>query len=202
MSTNVQNYTDKQLTDRMKSLPSFKFIPKGIHLIAVRSSEDEPDKYDDKLYVFIGHKCKFVTSCTTNAGLKALKNPFRFNKAGIAVTKSEEVYYNTFIKSDGNFVRHHNGKMQCLRQVAPMKYYRDGNKDSKIDESGKIYEGNYSTNIHSNDYNRKAGIWSTIIGGWSYGCTVVNNLTKYNRMLDLIPYNQPITFTVLKEFDI
>ena len=47
--TNVRNYTDIQLINRMKSLPSFINVPFGKHIIAVRSNEDEPDKYDDKL---------------------------------------------------------------------------------------------------------------------------------------------------------
>ena len=52
MKTNVKSYTDDQLLQRMMSLPSFKGYPRGKHIIAVRSEEDEPDKYDDKLYLF------------------------------------------------------------------------------------------------------------------------------------------------------
>lgn len=200
MKTNVKNYTNDDLIGRMKTLPSFMYVPKGLHKIVVRSKEDEPDKYDDKAYLFLGKRSLMVLPCTTHAGLKALKNPFRYNKKGIAVVKSDEIYYNALMKSDGKYVRHHNGKMKCLRQIAPMKYYRDGNSNDKIDETGEIYEGNYSTNVHANSYNSKSGIVSRLIGAWSYGCVVINDLTKYYQMLELIPYNQPITLTVLKEF--
>ena len=141
-----------------------------------------------------------VIPCTTHAGLKALKNPFRFNRKGVAVTKSDEVYNNAFIKTDGKKVRHHGRGMKALRQIKSMLYYRDGNKDGKIDESGKIYKGNYSTNIHANSYNHKTGIISRFVGAWSYGCNVTNELDLYYEMLEMIPYETEITYTLLKEF--
>ena len=199
--SNVKAYTDAELITRMKSLNSFLYIPKGLHLIAVRSQEDEPDKYDDKLYVFIGEKCIDVMSCTTNSGTYGLKNFLKWNTKGAAVIKFDEVYYNAFQKSDGSKIRHHNGKAQCLRQIAPLKYYRDNNLNNKIDQTGKIYQANYSTNIHPNSYTHKSGIVSWFIGKWSVGCTVVNNLTKYyNVLLKRAVYNEPITYTGLKEF--
>mgnify|MGYP000459932865 CR=1 FL=1 len=198
--TNVKSYSSEQLLNRMKSLSSFLYIPKGMHVIVVRSNEDEPDKYDDKLYLFFGEKFISVMSCTSNSGTYGLRNFFKWNKKGTAVIKFDEIYYNSFMKSDGKYVRHHNGKMQCLRQIAPLKYYRDNNYDDKIDEKGVIYEGNNSTNIHANSYVHKKGIRSWLIGKWSTGCVVVNDLTNYYNLLNRINYNKPITLTGLKEF--
>ena len=199
--TNVRNYTSKQLLDRMKSLPSFKHIPNNEHVIVVRSNEDEPDRFDDKLYLFRGTEFISVMPCTSNSGTYGLNNFLKWNRKGTAVIKFDEVYYNSFLKSDGKYVRHHNGKMKCLRQIAPMKYYRDNDRDSKIDESGEIYEGNHSTNVHANSYTHKKGIRSWLIGRWSVGCTVVNDLTKYYEvLLKEIDYNSPVTYTGLKEF--
>lgn len=199
--TNVKSYTDKQLLDRMRSLDSFLFMPKGMHIIVVRSDEDQPDHFDDKLYLFYGEKFVDVMSCTSNSGIYGLRNFFKWNKKGTAVIKFDEIYYNSFMKSDGKYVRHHNGKMQCLRQIAPLKYYRDNNKDDKVDESGRIYRGNYNTNVHANSYVYKRGIYSWLIKKWGVGCTVVNDLTKYwTVLLKNIQYNEPITYTGLKEF--
>ena len=108
MKSSVKNYTDRQLISQMRSLKSFQNIPNDIHIIAVRSNEDTPDKYDDKLYLFRGEICIGVTSCTTNSGLYGLRNFFKWNSKGTAVIKSDEVYYNAFQKSDGIRVRHHN----------------------------------------------------------------------------------------------
>ena len=199
--TNVRNYTSKELLDRMRSLPSFKYMPQHEHLIAVRSKEDAPDRFDDKLYLFWGETFIAVMPCTTNSGTYGLLNFFKWNRNGAAVIMFDEVYYNAFMKSDGKKVRHHKGKMQCLRQIAPMKYCRDKNRDSKIDASGKVYYGNYSTNVHANSYVHKKGIRSWLIGRWSVGCTVVNDLTKYYlSLLKNIRYNQPVTYTGLNEF--
>lgn len=201
MKSNVRSYTDKELINRMKSLPSFLYVPRGIHIIAVRSNEDALDRYDDKLYLFKGEKFISVMSCTTNAGLYGLKKWYKWNKFGTAVIKFDEIYYNSFMKSDGKFVRHHKDKVQCLRQIAPLKYYRDSNSDNKIDENGRIHEGNYSTNIHPNSYAYFEGIRTWWIGKWGTGCTVVNNLTKYWQVLmKKITYNTPITYTGLREF--
>jgi hypothetical protein len=199
--TNVKNYTDKQLLDRMKSLPSFKYVPKGRHLILVRSKEDAPDGYDDKGYLFQGELFLGVFSCTTNSGTYGLRNFFKWNSKGAAVIKFDEIYYDAFMKSDGKGVRHHNGKMQCLRQIKPLKYYRDNNYDDKIDESGQIFEANNSTNVHANSYVHKKGVRSWLIGKWGTGCTVVNDLSMYWEVLMMrIEYNEKVTYTGLKEF--
>lgn len=197
---NLRAYTDKELLDRMRSLPSFTQMPKGFHLIVVRSDEGT-DTFDDKAYLFKGETFVEWFSCTSHSGLYGLKNFLKWNKKGTAVIKFNEVYYNAFIKSDGVKYRHHNGKMQCLRQIGDLKYYRDNNFDDKIDESGPIYVGNYATNVHANSYKFKRGIINFMIGRWSVGCTVINNLTKYWNILMLqIPYNHPVTYTGLKEF--
>ena len=46
--SNVKNYTDKQLLDRVMSLKSFTFIPAGLWLLFVRSNEDQNNVFDDK----------------------------------------------------------------------------------------------------------------------------------------------------------
>lgn len=201
MGSNVKSYSSKQLLDRMRKLNSFTHIPEGPHVIVIRSNEDEPNKYDDKLYFFIGSTFIDVMSCTSNSGTFGLKNFFNWNKKGTAVIKFDEIYYYSFKKSDGKVVRHHNGKMPCLRQISKIKYYRDNNLDEKIDEIGNVYIGNNSTNIHANSYLHKKGIISWFIGKWSTGCTVINDLTKYYEvLLPLINYDESITYTGLKEF--
>lgn len=201
MNSNVKNYTTEQLINRMRSLPSFKGVPQGHHVIVVRSDEDHYNTYDDKLYLFKSDICLAVMSCTSNSGAYGLANFVKWNKDGVAVIKFDEIYYDSFMKSDGKQYPHHNGKMQCLRQIKPLKYYRDNNKDKKIDESGQIFEGINATNIHTNSYTARKGILTWLIGGWSTGCTVVNNVTiYYDVLLKKINYNEPVTYTGLKEF--
>jgi hypothetical protein len=199
--TKVRNYTDSELIEQMMSLPSYLCIPEGYHIIAVRSSEDDPDKFDDKMYLFKGTECISVFTCTTNTGTYGLLNFRKWSKLGAAVIKSNEIYYFAFEKSDGKRVRHHKGKMPCLRQTGDMLYYRDRNLDNKVDEEGRVYKGNYSTNIHTNSYKSKTGIKSWSIKMWSVGCIVLNNIGDYySKLLKRIPLKRKVTFTLLKEF--
>ena len=203
MKTNVKDYTDLEILDRVKSLPSCiktKALPQYL-VVGIRSNEDEPNKFDDKIYLFINGQFCLVTSCTTNAGTPSLLGGYKkYNSKGAAVIKSDEIYYDAFQKSDGKKVPHHSGKMQCLRQIKSIKYYRDGNNNSKIDEVGEIELANNSTNIHFNNYDLTTKLIGQVIGGWSAGCQVLNIGEDYNKLLELIPYEIKVTYALLKEF--
>jgi len=49
---NVRSYTDEELLKKVKSLPSFKSIPKGYWILGVQSDEDKFNAFDDKFYLF------------------------------------------------------------------------------------------------------------------------------------------------------
>lgn len=173
--TNVRNYSDADLINSAKNTEGFNGIPKGYWIIFVRSNEDEPNRYDDKIYIFKGYKFIAVSSCTTNSGKYGLLNYKKWNSKGTAIIKFDEWYYNTFRYGL------HRGRMQALRQVKPMKYYRDGNKDLKSDEKGKVYKEIAYTNIHFNSYRNKSKLLTWIIGGWSVGCMVMNDGNFYYK---------------------
>ena len=107
-------------------------------------------------------------------------------------------------KLEINFDSHkrglHRGRMEAFRQVKPIYMYRDNNKDSKVDEVGKRYLENAYTNIHTNSYSRKTGILTWIVGKFSAGCVVVNNLTKYYDMIYSVDKNEYVSLCILKEF--
>ena len=87
----VKSYSDSQLLDRVKSIKSFKGIPEGYWILGVRSNEDEPNKFDDKFYIWNGEKFITMTSGTTNPGTPILEGGFlKYNKVGAAVLKSDE----------------------------------------------------------------------------------------------------------------
>lgn len=192
-------YTDNELLSRVKSLPRYKGMPKNL-IIAVRSKSDTPNVFDDKMYVYINGVFQMVASCTTNPGGPILTGGWKkYNNKGAAVLKADEIYYDTYRKSNGTTIPHHHGKMPCLRQVLPMAYYRDGNNNSKTDAVGAIEIANNSTNIHFNSYNIWNKLKTTIIGMWSAGCQVLNDSNEYNRLLNLFS-NEPITYCLLNEF--
>ena len=191
----VRKYTDNELLDRVKSLESFKDIPKGYWLLGVRSNEDTPNIFDDKIYLFKGEKFVLVTSATTNPGTPTLKQFEKVNKAGAAVLKSDVWYYNLW-----KYGRH-NGKIEALLQIGnSVQVYRDKDKDSKSEEQGELQTGYFGINFHPNTYDVTADNTVATIGWWSAGCQVVNDMDKYREMIKLLKTEKAVSYCLLKEF--
>ena len=198
MSTNIKGYKDSELISLAKGAKSFTHIPKNHWILAMRSIADDYNSMDDKIYAMYGEKCISVMTGTTNGGTYGLKNFMKWDSRGMAVIKSGVWNYDCYKKSDGKIVRHHNSKLQCLRLVKPIWMHRDGNKNKKVEEYGKAYFENNGTNFHLNSYKMLKGITSWLINGWSTGCIVPNDATKYWKFLEGISYDEEVSLLVLK----
>jgi hypothetical protein len=193
--TNVRNYTTKELLDKVKSLPSFKGIPKGYWILGASSIEDAPNSFDDKFYLFYDEANIDVATGTTNPGTPVLEGGFlKYNKAGAAVVKSEEWYYDVWTYGL------HMGKMPALKQVGNFIVFRDGNKNKKSEEIGKPITGsNYGINFHAATYNALSKTLQTIIGWWSAGCQVLNDKQKHLKWIGLMKSQKRISYVLIKE---
>ena len=200
--TKVRNYTDKELINHDKSIPGFRYIPNNRWLYFVRSSEDSPNKMDDKCYDMLGETCLDVHTCTTNPGTPSLFGGFKkYKKKGSAVIASNQWMYKKF--SFG----YHNGRMPALRLIRPIHIFRDGNLDNKTDEvEGNEQYGNFNTNIHANNYDMTSRVIKWFINGWSAGCLVFNNIKKYSKMMNWFKKAKKsgkqvnVTVLIVKEF--
>lgn len=191
----VKAYKDKQLLDKVKSLSSYKEIPKGYWLLGVRSNEDTPNIFDDKIYLFKGEEFVLVTSATTNPGTPTLKQFEKVNKAGAAVLKSDVWYYNIW-----KYGRH-NGKIEALLQIGnSVQVYRDTDKDSKSEEQGELQKGYFGINFHPNTYDITADNTGATIGWFSAGCQVVNDMSKYREIIKLVKVEKFVSYCLIKEF--
>lgn len=195
--TNVKNYTDKQILDRCKSLPSFKKIPAGVWMVAIRSNENTPNIFDDKVYQFNGEKFLQVTSCTTEPGASGLLNYKKYQHDGIAVVKADEWYYDLWQYGL------HKGKMPALKQINNIKYYRDGDGDKFAETNGTVYTGVIGINWHTATYLTDSKIRETLVingvGEWSLGCQVENVVHEYDEMLSRMKTGK-ISYCLLNEF--
>ena len=193
--SNVRSYTDKQILERIKSLPSFKAIPKSKYIVGIRSTEDATDKFDDKFYLFEGETFLHVTTGTTNPGAPVLQGGFlKYNNAGAAVVKSNSWYYDVWAYGL------HMGKMPALRQVGPITVHRDGDKDGKAEELGAPITGLYGINFHAATYNNFFRGVQENIGEWSAGCQVVNNKQEHLQWIDLLKAQPRVSYVLLNEF--
>lgn len=194
----VRNYTDVQLLEKVKSIPGFTSIPKDYWILAVRSNEDTFDVFDDKYYLFKGEEFILVSTCTTNPGGPSLLGGWKkYNKLGAAVIKADEWYYEVYKYGL------HNSRMQALKQIGTMKYYRDGDNDKEVDTKGEIFTGKFSTNFHFNSYNVFEKIklaTKSNIGDWSHGCIVANVQEPYQRTIDLTRGQASVSLCLINEF--
>ena len=192
--TNVRGYSKADLINKVMNLPSFTHIPKDYWILGVQSQEDEFNTFDDKFYLFKGYDFIMVTSGTTNAGKSALKNYERYNKKGTFVIKTNEWFYDLWKFG------YHNGRMEALKQVAPIKGYRDGDKDDKAEEVGEMVEGHFGINFHTATYSKIVGFFRKLIGGWSAGCQVANVYDDYKKIINLVKKQDRISYCIIKEF--
>lgn len=193
-ANNVKGYTDKQLLDKVKSLQNFKEIPKEYWILGVQSIEDEYNVFDDKFYLFKGEKFIMVTSGTTNPGASALQNYQKYNSKGAFVIKTNWWHYGLW--SFG----YHNSKMPALKQKAEVIGFRDGNKDNKSEQIGEEVKGKFGINFHTVSYNHKTSFWRRLIGGWSAGCQVINDVDDYYKILNLVKYQEEVSYCIIQEF--
>lgn len=176
-------------------MSSFKEIPSGYWLLGVRSNEDTPNRFDDKIYLFKGEEFILVTSATTNPGTPTLKQFEKVNKAGAAVLKADLWYHNLWKYGK------HNGKIEALLQLGnSVQVYRDTDKDDKSEEQGKLQEGYFGINFHPNTYDIKADNTGATIGWYSAGCQVVNDMDKYREMIKLLKTEKSVSYCLINEF--
>tara|TARA_R110000803_G_scaffold205628_1_gene272445 strand:- start:20267 stop:20860 length:594 start_codon:yes stop_codon:yes gene_type:complete len=192
--TKVRDYSTNELLDRVKALPSFKGIPPGYWLLGVQSDEDTFNHFDDKFYLFKGGVFIMVTTGTTNAGTTGLMNYDKYNKNGVLVVKTDEWFHGLWKYGM------HRGKMPALKQARPIKFFRDWNKNQAIEQVGDIREGIQGINFHTVTYQKNLSLIRKLIGGWSTGCQVVNNVREYYEILDMVKEQDYVTYCLIQEF--
>jgi len=195
-------YSAEQLITMAKRAEGFTHIPTDYWNLYVRKNLDDqkPNEFNDVHYLMKGEEIVMDQTCTTVPGLPALKGGYKkYNKHGAAIIASNIWMYDAF-KSGL-----HNGKMKCLRQVKPIFIYRDGDMDNKPEQIGPRVKGKWATNIHSVTYNLAYNaikkLVLKLIGEWSYGCLVHNNVAGYVHFLDIVG-DQEISTLILDEFSV
>jgi hypothetical protein len=200
--TNVKNYTTAQLLGKVKSLKNFKRIPNDYWILGVKSNEDEFNVFDDKFYFFKGGRFITVSSGTVNAGKSGLLNFDTYNSRGVLVLKTDHWFYDLWRPGL------HRGRMKALVQATPLAFYRDNNKNRKIEEIGKLHLDmrgiNFHTdtyeNIYAKNYVQQSKDKRTFINGFSLGCQVLNDHNKYKQIILATINQKRISYCLINEF--
>jgi hypothetical protein len=192
----VKKYTDLQLLAHVQKLDSFVKFPTNRWILGVRSKADTPNTFDDKFYFFDGTKFVVLLSGTTHPGTTILKNFKSFNAKGAAVLKSNQWFYDVWKYGL------HKGKIAALLQLgAKVDVFRDYDMDDKAEQIGSIESGFFGINFHLNSYDINLKSVNTFINGWSAGCQVVNEPTKYKELMNWFEKNQhTVSYCLIDEF--
>lgn len=180
----MKKYTTEELQQQFAK-HGYKWMP--FMLIGVRSRADEPNKFDDHLYLIVNGRIDNVFAITTNPGTTYLQK--LLNPKGAAVMKPGQ-----YVNSWGFGL--HRGKYQALVQIRPVTVWRDGDKDIKS-EKGVEDTGLFGINIHR----ANTGI-TQLINGHSAGCQVFQDSRDFDYVMIACRNSgqKQFTYTIMEEF--
>ena len=170
-----------------------------VNIVGIRNSstgKKVTNVFDDWLTLSYkeGGMWKFHSwAITTDPGTKAVKE--FHNPNGVA-----RLVPGQYRRS--HIIRLHQGKYEALGQNAPVKVWRDKNKDMSFDEV-TIQEGVFGINIHRSNPTTE----SAYVENWSEGCQVFKRVKDFNEFMTICRKSRDIhgnsfSYTLLESSDI
>ena len=142
--------------------------PYDVTLGGIRTKDNKANTFNDWLYasMFLSNGGIFsvIVEGTTDAGLYYRENPMHVD--GTAIIQHGVQHRGAYQYQNpqlNNGQRGHRGQ-EAFRQINPMKYWRDANRDEYLDFDGETQEANYATNGHD------MGTLGKEVNKWSAGC--------------------------------
>lgn len=182
------------------------FTDGGINMVAVRSANEQPNRFDDCMCLFYNKDgiTWQLADCTTHPGAYYLLHPIAGTKGtGILV---EGQYKNAF--GIGSHTSHLQGGITdtygCLTQITTLPVYRDAKKDGTLQYDPNTIEwGMFGIQIHRA---WPSGVTSEV-NNWSAACTVFASADDFELFFKVVsgflPAVRPaITYTLLNEKDL
>ena len=198
------SFTREQIHTAVQS-KGHKFFENGdynVNIVGVRNSATDnkvTNKFDDWMtisYKVNGEWNFHCYDCTTDPGKYWVDN--LLNPDGVAIVVPGQY-------RGSHQIGLHQGKYEALRQMKPIKVWRDDNEDNVYDHiADDIQEGIFGINIH------KAGSrveGSTQIDKWSAGCQVFSKESDFNEFMDVMykarnTWSNSFTYTLIESKDI
>ncbi|WP_153034517.1 hypothetical protein [Serratia plymuthica] len=179
----------------------------NINIVGVRSSGNDPSKFDDYLFVFyrdgVDWSCH-TFNITTDPSIKYLQTPLKeVYDEGTAILKEGQYIsaYEINWHKKGSESAH---KALC-QNLGEVTVYRDNTYDEKMDLiPGTEESGFFGINIHRGPSNGDANTFN-----WNYsaGCQVFSNNRDFDTFLTLClnsyrNFGNTFTYTLLNESDL
>lgn len=170
--------------------------PFELNIVGVRSSNTNPNAFDDSIHVFYkredGQWIHNAFPATTDPGTYWLKT--FMNSKGTAILKPGQ-YKNAYR------IGVHRGKYQALVQQAPVTVIRDDNKDQQLDFThAKQETGIFGINIHRAAVKGK----TKYVNDHSAGCQVLADVNDFNLLMQLAARHKKLfgnnfTYTLIEK---
>lgn len=202
---NLKSLSIKDIHETIKKLNMKVFTqPYSVTLGAVRSSDNIDNTFNDIIFAsYFNEKGKLISVIvpgTTDAGLTYRLKPM--HKLGTAIIQHSRQYSGVYQYQDPKVnpkLPGHQGK-EAFRQIKNMDYWRDNNKDIKLDFSGPTYSEIALTNGHI------MGTLGKEVNNWSAGCWGATKLNMeqlfiFAKMQDKCGLGDKFSFIMLFEED-
>ena len=168
---------NKTLIDNLTSYYTTSNIPiEEVTLFGILNEENkDKDVINDVIGLYYKQRDLYLMKATCNSGRFYIQNPM--NTSGAA--QLDYGYQSKIWK-----VGLHNGKYQALvnrEDCGKVRVWRDKDKDYIHDESEKLQEGYYGTNLHHMGVSEK-----TEIGKNSAGCQVIHSYDDFLILMSMI----------------
>ena len=148
--------------------------------------------YYDNQGCFMNH----IYQATTEPGDDYMLNPL--HKDGTAIMLEGQYR--------GAYKLLHHRNYPALRQVKPIKFFRDNDKDRDhdLEGKGKVIDEVILANIHH--ANNSKSTPSTYVDKWSAACQVIRKITDWDKFLELVrisehKYGNSFTYTLFNKSD-
>lgn len=177
----------------------YEFFDKGsfnINIVYFRNSSIFTDKYTDTLYIAYKNgitETLFEAPCSTKAGSYYVKNPITYLGVKGTAVMQEGQWKGAYQFIDNNSWLN----TPYLKQIKPIKVWRDGLIDADIDEVNQ-QEGIFGIHCHT------AGDIRNLVYNWSAGCLVTPR-AKWLEALEIIResakrYGNTFTVTLIENY--
>lgn len=196
-------YTREQIQKAVeeKGYKWFSGTNYDVNVVGVRTrslSNAATDVFDDFVTISYRHKGEWQFNCfpaTTDPGAHWLLN--LLNPNGTAILKPGQ--YRRAYK-----IGLHQGKYKALVQKAPVKVYRDKDRNKSYDFlEQNVMEGMFGINVHRATVKGT----STQVGKWSAGCQVIASSEDFQLFMTVLEtasriWGNTFTYTLLESYDI
>jgi hypothetical protein len=197
---------------RKKGYAFFEAGDYNLNIIGVRNKQIFDNKFSDRLillYKVNGIWRTLETAWTTLAGTAGKggeQNPLTAQETGTGVSGTAVIIPNQY-RRVYKFVDNYFLWLSYpyFAQVNNMQYWRDNDKNGKITK-GKIYSGNYATNLHRmSNNNEPRTVINDMFVAWSQGCNGSPE-PEYKKILPIVResvkrYGDIFTYTLLDKED-